>query len=58
MDMPTSFIWITILFNEASKYDDATKFWDYVETNNEPLCVEFCNSVQCHISVNDYTCYY
>jgi hypothetical protein len=44
----TSFIWIIILFDKAFKYDTA-KLWGYVWTNAEPLSVEFCNLVQCHI---------
>jgi hypothetical protein len=28
------------------------KFLGYVVTDAEPLCVEFCNSVQCHTFVN------
>jgi hypothetical protein len=29
------FIWIIILFDEASKYGDFEKFWGYVGTNAE-----------------------
>jgi hypothetical protein len=28
------------------------KFLGYVGTHAEPLCVEFCNFMQCHIFVN------
>jgi hypothetical protein len=45
----TGFIWIIILFYEAFKYDDGSKFWGYVGTNTEPPCVEFCNFVHCCI---------
>jgi hypothetical protein len=38
MDMPTSSIWIIILFDKASKYGDGVKFWVYVGTNTETLC--------------------
>jgi hypothetical protein len=34
------------------KYGDGANFWGYVGINAEPLCVEFCNFVQCHIFVN------
>jgi hypothetical protein len=27
MDIPTSFIWIIILFDVVFKYDDGAKFW-------------------------------
>jgi hypothetical protein len=50
MDIPTSFTWIIILFDEVFKYgDDDEKFWSYVGTNAEPLCVEFLNSVKYHL---------
>jgi hypothetical protein len=52
MDMPISFIWIIILFDAVFKYGDGAKLWGYVGINAEPLCVEFCNFVQCHIFVN------
>jgi hypothetical protein len=39
MNIPTSFIWIIILFDEAFKYDEGVNFWGYVGTNAEPLCV-------------------
>jgi hypothetical protein len=48
MDIPTSFKWL-VLFDEAFKCGDGAKFWDYVGTNVEPLCMEFCKSVQCHV---------
>jgi hypothetical protein len=51
MDLPTSLIWIVILFDEIFKQGDGAKYWAYVETNSEPLCVEFCNFVQCHTFV-------
>jgi hypothetical protein len=55
MDIPTSFIWIIIMFDTVFKYDDGEKFWGYVGINAEPLCIEFCNFVQCHIFVNYLT---
>jgi hypothetical protein len=53
MGLPTSFIWIVVSFDEVFEYGDSAKFWGYVGTNSEPLCVEFCSFVQCHIFVND-----
>jgi hypothetical protein len=55
MNIPISFIWIIILFDAVFKYGDGAKFWGYVRINAEVLCVEFCNFVQCHISVNYLT---
>lgn len=40
-------IWIIILFDEAFKYGDGATVWGYVETNDDPLCVEICNFVEC-----------
>jgi hypothetical protein len=37
------FIWIMNVFDEALKYGDGSKFWEYVGTNAEPLRVEFCS---------------
>jgi hypothetical protein len=48
MRIPASFILIIVFFDEAFKYDDCAKFWGYVGTNAEPVCVEFCNFMQCH----------
>jgi hypothetical protein len=45
-------IWTIILFGEAFKYGSDTKFWGYVGTNAEPLCVVFCSFVQCRVLVN------
>jgi hypothetical protein len=55
MGIPTSFIWIIILFDAFFKYNDGAKFLSYIEINAKPLCVEFCNYVQCHIFVNHLT---
>jgi hypothetical protein len=56
MVIPVSFIWIIILFDTVFiKYGDGAKFWGYVGTNAEPLRIEFCNFVQCHIFVNYLT---
>jgi hypothetical protein len=41
--IPASFIWTVILSDEAFKYDDGLKFWAYVGTNAELLCMELCN---------------
>jgi hypothetical protein len=42
------------LYDAVFKYDDGAKFWG-VGINAEPLCVEFCNFVQCHVFVNYLT---
>jgi hypothetical protein len=52
MDIPTSFILIIIMFDEASKYGDGAKFWGYVGTEAESVCVEFCNFAPCNTFVN------
>jgi hypothetical protein len=39
MGIPTSFIWIIILFDEAFKYCDDAKFWSFVVAHAELLCV-------------------
>jgi hypothetical protein len=33
------------------KHEDGAKYWGYVETNTEPLHVEFYNCVQYHTYV-------
>jgi hypothetical protein len=33
MDIPVSWIWIIILFEELFKYGDGAKFWGYVGIN-------------------------
>lgn len=40
------------MIDGAFKYSDGVNFLDYVEANVEPLCVEYCSSVQCHIFAN------
>jgi hypothetical protein len=35
MDIPISFIWIFIFFDEVSKYGNSTKCWGYARTNAE-----------------------
>jgi hypothetical protein len=45
MDIPTSFVWSIILFDEGFKNDNNSKFWFYIRTKSEPLCVEICNFV-------------
>jgi hypothetical protein len=54
--MCTSFILIVILFEKAFNMAMVRNFQVNVGTNAEPLCVEFCNFVQCHIFVNYITC--
>jgi hypothetical protein len=39
MDIPASFIWIIILFDKAFNYGDVAKFWGYVGTSAESMCV-------------------
>jgi hypothetical protein len=46
-DVTTDFTLIIIFFDGAFEYGDSAKFWGYVEANAEPVCVEFCNFVQC-----------
>jgi hypothetical protein len=48
----TSRMYLQVLFDEACKHRDGGKLVGYVGTNIEPLCIEFCNFVQCCISVN------
>jgi hypothetical protein len=40
-----------ILLCEGFKYGDGAKCWGYDGTDTEPVCVEFCNFLQCHILV-------
>jgi hypothetical protein len=39
MDIPTSFIWIIILFDEGCKFGNDVEFWGCVGTNADPLCI-------------------
>jgi hypothetical protein len=55
MEIPIGFTCIIILSDAFFKYGDNAKFWGYVVTKAEPLCVEFCNFVQCYIVVNYLT---
>jgi hypothetical protein len=57
IEIPTNFICVLVLFDEGFKYDNDEKFWGYVGTGVEPLCVQFCNLVQCLIFTNYLTCY-
>jgi hypothetical protein len=57
-------MYLQVLFDKAFEYgggggddDDDAKFWGYFGTIAAPLCVKFCNFVQCHIFVNHLTCY-
>jgi hypothetical protein len=50
------FLIITLL-DGAFEYSNGGKLLGYVGTNAEPLSVEFCNFVQCHIFVNCLTWY-
>jgi hypothetical protein len=43
MEIPTSFTWIIIFLDGAFECGDGGKFWGYIGTNAEPLCVKFCN---------------
>jgi hypothetical protein len=52
MNVPTSFIRTIIFFGGAFECGGGSKFWGYVGTNAEALCVEFCNFVHCHTFVN------
>jgi hypothetical protein len=47
-----SFIWIIILFDEVLKYSGGAKVLRLYGTNAEPLSVQFCSFVQCHILVS------
>jgi hypothetical protein len=38
-------ILIIVLFDKTFKYGDGAKFWGYIKTNAEPLCVEFSNVI-------------
>jgi hypothetical protein len=42
MGIPTSFIWIIILFDKSFEHDVGAKFWGCVGKDAAPLCVEFC----------------
>jgi hypothetical protein len=44
------FYLIVVLFDKAFK-----KLWSYVETNTEPLCIEFCNCAQYPVFLNYLT---
>jgi hypothetical protein len=52
MNIPEMIIWIITLFGDTIEYGNGEMFWDYVGTNTEALCVEFCNYVRCHNFVN------
>jgi hypothetical protein len=43
-----------ILCDQAYKYSDVAKFWSYVETNTEPLCVKLYSFVHYHIFVHTF----
>jgi hypothetical protein len=49
------FISVNILFDEAFQYGVDAGFGGYVVTNPEPLCIEFCNLVQCVVFVKHLT---
>jgi hypothetical protein len=49
MHIPTSFVWIIIFFGGAFEYGGGSKFLRYVGANADPLCIELCNFVHCHI---------
>jgi hypothetical protein len=50
--MLTSLIWIVVFFDGTFEYGGGSKFWGYVWSNAELLCVEVCNFVQCNIFVS------
>jgi hypothetical protein len=52
MSLPTGFIWIIILFDEALKCGDCATFWGYSRTNAETFRVELCSFVQWNLFVN------
>jgi hypothetical protein len=52
MNIPEIIIWIITLFGDTIEYGNGEMFWDYVGTNTEALCVEFCNYERCHNFVN------
>jgi hypothetical protein len=52
MDIPTTFIGIIILFDQASEYGDSANCWGYAGTNSKALCVEFYNFVKFRMLVN------
>jgi hypothetical protein len=52
MNIHTSFIWTIIFSHGAFEYGVGSKFRGYVESNAEPLCVEFCTFMQYHAFVN------
>jgi hypothetical protein len=47
---------VCVLFDETFEYGDGVKCWGYVGTNVGPLCVAFCNFIQCHIFVKFSDC--
>jgi hypothetical protein len=51
-DIPTNFIWVTVLFYEAPNYGDGAKFWGYVGTNAEITL--YITLVQCRILKYSY----
>jgi hypothetical protein len=57
MDIPTSYIWIIIFFDRAFEYGGGSKFWGYVGTKAESLCVEFYSFVQCRTFVKYLSCH-
>jgi hypothetical protein len=57
INIPTIFILTIIFFDLAFEYGSGSKFWGYVGTNDELLCVEFCNFEQC-LTLVSYLTYY
>jgi hypothetical protein len=51
-ELTTSFIWIVILFDVASKHGDGANVLGYDGTKTVTLCAVFCNFVHCHILVS------
>jgi hypothetical protein len=50
-------LFIVIWLDEAFKYGDGAKSSRYVGKKAEQDCLDFCNSVQCHILVHYLTFY-
>jgi hypothetical protein len=57
MGIPTSFICMIIFFDGGFEYTGGLKFWGYVGTSAELLCVEFCYFLQCNTFVTYLSCY-
>jgi hypothetical protein len=54
MDIPKSFIWITVLFDKDFKYGDGAKFLGYVGTNAEPFISGVLNISDTNMAAEKY----